>query len=72
MRSSEPRLIGEDRSVDGVLVRTPAGLLAKRHPQCLQPDDRIEARPIVVDMTGSEETRRCSTCGELLPWSPRS
>ena len=41
-------MIEEERGVDGVLVRTSAGLLARRHPRCLRPDDRIEARSIVV------------------------
>ena len=66
------RLIEEERSVDGVLVRTSAGRLALRHPRCLRADDRIEARSIIVGAGDSDETRRCSLCGELIPWSPRS
>ncbi len=60
----------EDRSVDGVLVRTPAGLLALRHHLCVQPDDQIVAGPIVVHSAAPEATRRCSKCGALIPWVP--
>ena len=68
---AEPQsMTEEDRSVDGVLVRTPAGMLAQRHHLCVQPDDQIEAKPIIVNIAEPEETRRCSTCGALIPWSP--
>ena len=60
----------EERSIDGVLVRTPTGTLAQRHYLCVQPDDQIETRPIVVDIAAPDKTRCCSKCGALIPWVP--
>ena len=68
-REAASALIEEDRAVDGVLVRTPDGRLAMRHARCVQAGDRIENRPISLNMAAPDDMPRCSMCGELIPWS---
>ncbi len=62
-------MLEEDRAVDGVLVRTPDGRLAMRHARCLQAGDRIENRPISLNIAAPDDMRRCSLCGEVMHWS---
>ena len=68
-REAASALIEEDRAVDGVLVRTPDGRLAMRHARCVQAGDRIENRPISLNMAAPDDMPRCSLCGELIPWA---
>ena len=68
-REAAGALIEEDRAVDGVLVRTPGGRLALRHARCVEAGDRIENRPISLNMAAPEDMPRCSMCGELIPWT---